>query len=113
MRDIPAETWWIHEAGYHHSPGDGGFISATDDNLKRAAIDAGKSIDRQGCFGISRSDLKTNALDVKHGRLWTVHVWFEPGTRRPTIALTDPWCRQSDHAVTIPSRAFYERGTCS
>ena len=41
--------WWLHEAGYHRSPGDGGFICAANDDLKGKVFDAGKRIDPEGC----------------------------------------------------------------
>lgn len=113
LSGIPINAWLIHEAGYHHSPGDGGFSCATDDDLKRKAVDEGKTVDTQGCVGISKQDLKTRGFDVKHGRFWTVHVWLDPYTNRPTIAPTDPWCRQGSKAVSVPARAFFERGSCS
>jgi len=113
LSGIPPDTWVIHEAGYHHSPGDGGFTCATNDDLKRNATDEGKEIDREGCIGISKQDLKTKAFDVKHGRIWTVHIWFNPHNNRPTIAVTDPWCRQGSKAVSVPDRTFFERGNCS
>jgi hypothetical protein len=111
---ISSGIWWLHEAGYHHSPGDGGFTCATNDDLRNSAFDAGKRIDSDGCKGIDREDLKTREfkLDRKHGRYWTVHLWFEPSTRRPTFALADPWCRQSASALTVPSCAFRKQGSC-
>ncbi|MDH3503824.1 MAG: hypothetical protein OEZ41_14070 [Nitrospirota bacterium] len=108
--EIPADAWLIHEAGYHHSPGDGGFSCATDDDLKKSAVQDGKNIDRSGCIGIAKEHLKTKSFDIKHGRFWTVHVWFEPGTARPTIQPTDPWCRQSDNAIKVPNSAFFTQG---
>jgi hypothetical protein len=113
--DIPVAQWLIHEAGYHHSPGDGGFTCADNDDLKNSAYKAGKRVDTAGCFGIEKDDLKTKEFkaDSKHGRFWTVHIWFEPKTLRPTISKTDPWCRQSKSALRVPSCAFYQRtGTC-
>ena len=111
---VDPRTWWLHEAGYHHSPGDGGFTCATNDDLQNSAFDAGKRIDAEGCKGIDRDDLKTREFhaDRKHGRYWALHVWFEPSTRRPTLALTDPWCRQSASALTVPSCAFRKQGSC-
>jgi hypothetical protein len=111
---VDAGIWWLHEAGYHDAPGSGGFKCATNDNLKKSAFDAGKRIDAEGCSGIERDDLKTREFrfDYKHGRYWVLHVWFEPSTRRPTIGLTDPWCRQSASAVTVPSCAFRKQGSC-
>jgi hypothetical protein len=55
-------SWWLHEAGYHHSPGDGGFTCATNDDLRNSAFDAGKRIDANGCKGIDREDLKTREI---------------------------------------------------
>lgn len=107
---IQGANWWIHEAGYHHSPGDGGFTCAV-----LADVKLGPSPDAAGCNGIAGGNLKTREfrLDHKHGRYWTAHVWFEPGTLRPTLALTDPWCRQSPAALAVPSCAFFKRGTCT
>lgn len=113
LSGIPSEAWLIHEAGYHHSPGDGRFTCATDDDLKQSAIDAGKKIDRDGCLGISKDDLKNKLTRAEHGRIWTVHIWFDPHTKRPTITTTDPWCRQSSKAIAVPSRAFFKQGSCS
>jgi hypothetical protein len=107
---IQGSIWWIHEAGYHRSPGDGGFTCAVPADVK-----LGPSPDPAGCNGIASGNLKTREfhLDHKHGRYWTAHVWFEPGTLRPTIALTDPWCRQSSAALAVPACAFFKRGTCT
>lgn len=75
---------------------------------------AGKHVDAAGCFRIDDDDLKTREFhaDKKHGRYWVVHVWFEPETLRPAIAKTDPWCRQSGDAVTVPACAFFRQGMC-
>ena len=107
-------VWWLHEAGYHRSPGDGGFTCAANDDLKGSAFDAGKRIDSAGCKGIERDDLKTREfhVDRKHGRYWVLHVWFEPATGRPTFALTDPWCRQSASALSVPACAFRKQRSC-
>lgn len=106
---IQGSIWWIHEAGYHHSPGDGGFTCARNDDLKWG------SVDTAGCHGIVKDAMKTREfhLDRAHGRYWAAHVWFEPGTLRPTIAITDPWCRQSAAALAVPGCAFFKRGTCA
>ena len=109
---VDSGIWWLHEAGYHRSPGDGGFNCATNDDLQKAAFDAGKRIDAAGCMGLDEKDLKVHEFRKKHGRYWVLHVWFEPTTRRPTLALTDPWCRQSASAVTVPSCAFRKQGSC-
>lgn len=109
-----AGDWWIHEAGYHHSPGDGGFSCADDKDIKKHEAKAGKQVDAAGCVRIDDDDLKTREFhaDKKHGRYWAVHIWFEPKTQRPTIAKTDPWCRQSSDAVAVPSCAFFKQGVC-
>lgn len=114
MPSIPASEWLIHEAGYHHSPGNGGFTCATNDDLKKSAFEAGKRIDSAGCKGIVQSDLRTREFhaDKKHGRYWAVHVWFDPSTRRPAFAKTDPWCRQSSQALNVAACAFFSRGDC-
>lgn len=106
--------WWIHEAGYHHSPGDGGYTCASNDDLRRSVFDDGKRVDQVGCFGIDKDDLKTGEfhVDRKHGRYWVLHVWFEPKTLRPTISITDPWCRQGNDAVRVSSCAFFKQDQC-
>lgn len=106
--------WWVHEAGYHHSPGDGGFSCADDKDLKKRVSKAGKHVDAAGCFQIGDDDIKTREfhVDKKHGRYWAIHVWFEPNTRRPALAKTDPWCRQSSDAVSVPNCAFYKQSAC-
>jgi len=103
----------VHEAGYHHTPGDGGFTCATDDNLTAAARDNGLSIDDDACIGISDDDLSLslNGL-VRHGRYWTVHLWFEPNTNRLVRANTDPWCRQAANAVAVTCDAFKTQRSC-
>ena len=114
MRNIPSDSWFIHEAGYHHSPGDGGFTCACNDDLKGDVFDAGKRVDPAGCTAVRDSDIKTREfhVDKKHGRYWATHVWFEPTTLRPTFAKTDPWCRQAKDALTVPACAFFTRGSC-
>jgi hypothetical protein len=114
MPDIPISKWVIHEAGYHRSPGNGGFTCATDDDLKRSAFDAGRRIEAAGCNAVGASDLKAREfhVDKKHGRFWATHVWFEPGTSRPAYAVTDPWCRQSGEALAVPACAFIARTWC-
>ncbi len=114
MPAIPAFKWFIHEAGYHRSPGDGGFTCATDNDLKKSAINAGKRIDAGGCNAVTKSDLKTREFheDQKHGRFWATHVWFEPGTFRPALAKTDPWCRQGSDALPVGACAFFARASC-
>jgi len=115
MPAIPAFKWFLHEAGYHRSPGDGGFTCATDDDLKKSAYKAGRRIDSAGCKAITKSDLKTREFKAnqKHGRFWAAHVWFEPGTYRPALAETDPWCRQGSDALPVDACAFFTRGFCS
>lgn len=114
---IDAKHWWIHDAGYHNVPGDGNFRCASNDDLTNKAYDTGKRIDAKGCHGIEKSDLKTREIvlgkaDQKHGRIWTVHVWFEPGKSRPTVKKTDPWCRQDQNALVMPACTFFKQGQC-
>lgn len=106
---ISGGVWSIHEAGYHRSPGDGGFSCASSDDIILGGIP-----DAAGCRGIDKDSLRTREfhVDRKHGRYWAAHIWFEPGTRRPTITLTDPWCRQTASALAVPACAFIKRGTC-
>jgi hypothetical protein len=91
--EIDADQWWIHQAGYHLAPGDGGFTCASNDDLKRGAFKAGKRIDQTGCFAIDKEDLDARELhvDQKHGRSWAMHIWFEPNTLRPTVTKAGPY----------------------
>jgi len=112
--EFSAGQWLIHEAGYHRSPGDGGFTCADDHDLKKSVYKDGMRIDALGCNGIDKKDLKTREFkaDKKHGRFWTIHVWLEPDTHRPVIAETDPWCRQGKDALKVPQCAFFKQGVC-
>jgi len=103
--DLP-HRFLIHEAGYHVLS-NGGFICATDNDLEQSAKDDGLTIDAAGRSNVTRDDLKSKVATIRHGRIWTLHVWFEPETGRPAIATTDPWKRQSSDAKTVPSCAFY------
>lgn len=66
----------VHEAGYHNIF-DGGFRCAEDKNLKKASRRA-KSIDSAGRQNIQIGDLLSKLNTVKHGRIWSIHVWFDP-----------------------------------
>ncbi|GAB4125068.1 MAG: hypothetical protein KKC01_09920 [Gammaproteobacteria bacterium] len=97
----------VHEAGYHNLL-NGEFIHATDNDLTNAAINAGKSIYPLGEHIIDHDDMKSGGANKKrHGRMWTLHVWFQPGTGRPVVAETDPWYR-SVNGLTVPDVAFYD-----
>ena len=98
----------IHEAGYHNIV-NGGFRCATNSNLKRKARNAGKSVDRDGRQNITRDDLKSRVNTVKHGRIWSIHVWFDPNGGPPQVATKDPWGRQSSDAKSVPSCAFFQQ----
>jgi len=97
----------IHEAGYHPIT-NGGFNCATNRNLKSNDYENGKRIDREGRQVITRDDLKHKPGQVKHGRIWSHHIWFEPGTNRIAVAKTDPWRRQNPGAHAVGDCAFFE-----
>ena len=97
----------VHEAGYHNLT-TAEFIHATDGDLTDAARDAGKSIYPLGEHIIDHGDLKSGGANMKrHGRYWTLHVWFDPDSGRPVIAETDPWYR-SVNGLQVPDVAFYD-----
>ncbi len=96
----------IHEAGYHPIT-NGGFNCADNGNLKQSAYEDGKRIDAEGTHVITRDDLKYKPGQVRHGRIWSHHIWFEPGSDRIAIAKTDPWRRQNDTAKAIGDCAFF------
>ena len=100
----------VHEAGYHKL-GDGGFECAENEDIKNKAWDDGVRIDAEGFNIVTRDNLKPRKrFGVRHGRIWTLHVWFEPDTGLPLVAPTDPWERQSFNALSVPSCAFYAQG---
>ncbi|MFL5353655.1 hypothetical protein [Archangium sp.] len=118
LDSISSVHFWVHEAGWHHAPGDGNFECATTSDLKQSALDEGKRLDGAGCVAIEKSDLREHEFDAEHERIWTVHVWFEPGTGRPAVKRTDPWCRQSTSALRVECAngvddAFFKQGDCS
>lgn len=98
----------IHEAGYHLvgrlRPG---FRLATDDDLTDAARNRGLSIDARGLSPVRHQDMEDGMGE--HGRIWAMHVWFEPGTGLPTIAPCDPFHRQRDGANALPVGSFFYR----
>lgn len=103
---VPAFRFWVHEAGYHRVL-TGAFECATDSNLGRQAVDAGKSLLPIGQHAISRDDIRAKTFSKRHGRYWTLHVWYDPVTGRPVVAETDPWERQASDARVVPDCAFY------
>jgi hypothetical protein len=118
LDSISSVHFWVHEAGWHHSPGDGNFECATTSDLKQSALDDGKRLDAAGCFAVEKSDLREHEFDAEHQRIWTVHVWFDPETGRPAVKGTDPWCRQSTSALEVECAdglddAFFKQGDCS
>lgn len=98
----------VHEAGYHNIV-DGGFKCAEDKNLKKKAKNAGKTVDSQGRHNITRDDLKNRVNTVKHGRIWSIHIWFDPDGSGWSVGTTDPWGRQDSKAKSVPSCAFYQQ----
>ncbi len=106
-----AENFIIHEAGYHVH----GFEVADTGDLR-----SGRGIvDSEGCNRIDKDDLKDtlfagHGIGAKHGRSWTMHIFYAPGTDLPIITTEDPWNRDGgdgwEHEVA--SGAFYEQGEC-
>lgn len=101
----------IHEAGYHKL-GNGGFECAENEDLKNNSWDDGVRIDEAGLNIVTRDDLKPRKrFSVRHGRLWAIHVWFDPETGLPIVAEKDPWERQAFDAITVPPCAFYHQNS--
>lgn len=98
----------IHEAGYHRL-GDGGFDCADNGDLKTASWNSGLRIDSAGQMNVTRDDLKsrTSIRKKRHGRLWTIHVWFDPESGLPVVRNKDPWSRQGSDAIKVDDCAFY------
>jgi len=110
---VSESEFLIHEGGWHRVPGDGGF-----DCVEQRWIDNNAGIrvtDR--CAVIEKKDFHRTSIAFganKHERLWTLHVFFEPGGSGVAVAETDPWCRDRDDAsdepvVTTSCDAFYPR----
>ena len=96
----------VHEAGYH-GLFNGGFDCAQNGDLKLSAWNNGVRVDPEGQTPIARSDLKLKSGKVRHGRIWTLHIWFHPDSGLPAVAATDPWFRQGDKARAVGHCAFY------
>jgi hypothetical protein len=120
-RSIDVDDWFVHEAGWHHVPaGDGGFTPAT-----AADVQEGVVLDHAGCFDVSADDLRdVRPLFVRHGRAWTVHVWFADD-RCPVVELADPYERtecvtargcggeaRCEPSLDVKGRAFFRQGDC-
>ena len=45
----------------------------------------------------------------RHGRIWAMHVWFDPASGLPTVSPCDPWHRQRANAAALPAQAFFYR----
>jgi hypothetical protein len=103
--DGERKDFLLHEAGYHRL-GDGGFDCAINRNLRRNAVDRGLFIDAAGRRNIRIGDLRRRTGRIRHGRLWTIHVWFPPEGGAPVIAETDPFGRQNANALDVPDCAF-------
>jgi len=110
-----AETEFIiHEAGWHRVPGDGGF-----DCIEQRWIDNNADVRvSDQCAVIEKEDFHRTSLAFganKHGRLWSLHVFFEPNNTGVAVAMTDPWCRDRDDVSDEPvvttscSSAFFVR----
>ena len=95
----------LHEAGYHRLS-DGGFDCVINRNLRRAAVNRGLFVDAAGRLNIRREDLRVRPGTIRHGRLWTIHVWFDPIDGTPMVAETDPWQRQNNNALAVDDCAF-------
>ncbi len=93
MPTVPEWRWLIHEAGWHRT-GDGGFDCVEQRDVKN---DVDLEITDQ-CVEVEKDDFsrvgKTAA--AKHERLWTLHIWFEPGGPGVAVSRRDPWCRWMD-----------------
>lgn len=102
-----SESFWVHEAGYHHVPlGDGGMHVATDDDLR-----GGASLDEAVCNIVRDEDLKPRLGFIRHGRAWTAHLWLDPEGGAPVFALEDPWERWTDatERVFIEPEVFLQQ----
>ncbi|MED5371262.1 MAG: hypothetical protein VX899_09625 [Myxococcota bacterium] len=102
----PAE-FFVHEAGYHRVfPGqDGGMDIVTQSDLDYTLDD---------CSIIEHHDLDKRLFRVRHGRVWDLHIWFDPedGTPEggpPVAAIEDPWLRWKDapDSVVIEDAFFF------
>jgi len=101
-------SWEVHEAGYHRViAGDGGMTLATSDDLIEGAASA--AVDADGCEPVWLEDLEIHGGTVRHGRMWTVHVWIDPEGGPPVVARTDPWRRWEDapDRVSVDADAFF------
>lgn len=106
-----AENFSIHEAGYHHN----GFEIADNGDLRSGR----GTVDADGCNLIDKDDLRSSissghGASAKHGRAWTMHVFYAPGTDLPIISTVDPWDRDGGDGweFSVDSDAFFAQGDC-
>lgn len=100
----------LHEAGYHTvlNPRPDMRMATTAD-LTAAALASGLVIDANGDAPIGHDDMRNIIGLGRHGRIWAMHVWFDPASGLPTVSPCDPWRRQRDGAAALPANAFYYR----
>lgn len=103
LKGVPEDDFLIHEAGWHRL-GDGGF-----DCVKERWVDkdgGAPVVDIfDQCVEVNKDDFHRAGLTFglnKHERVWTVHLFFEPGTNGVALALDDPWCRDHDDPTDPP-----------
>ncbi len=86
---VDPDEFFVHEAGYHRIfPGqDGGMDTVTQDDIDQP-LDA--------CTEISHEDLDPRILRIRHGRVWDLHIWFDPEGGLPEAGIQDPWRRWKD-----------------
>jgi hypothetical protein len=104
---VAPESFWVHEAGYHHVPlGDGGMHAATEGDLRDGLL-----LDPELCDPIYDDDLRPKLGMIRHGRSWVVHLWLDPEGGEPSLALEDPWRRWEDapSGVLIEDQVFLEQ----
>ena len=108
MECVPAESLFVHEAGYHHVIwGDGGMTVATTADL--ADDSQADAVDKKGCEDVDREDLSVQRFSVRHGRFWDLHAWFGP-SGETTFAIEGPYERRRDapDRIAIEGRAFFQ-----
>ena len=104
LTSVPESRFLIHEAGWHRVPGDGGF-----DCIQQKWVDTSGGVPVvdvfDQCADIHKDDFHRSNITFganKHERVWTMHMFFEPGTNGIALAEVDPWCRDIDDADDEP-----------
>ena len=89
---LPAERWFVHEAGFHLL--NGGFTATPP---AEAVLGA----------GVATAPDNPVANVFWHPRLWDFHVWLVPGSTQPATGIFNPSGRPTTGQSFLPGDFFF------